>query len=161
MKRIAIALAVATLTVSSIGVASAKPGNGAQKAGLTEASGTNLSCSAGKADAGPQTATGFAVLNAPGKPGSPRKIVGEVAVKDAEPGTYELRLAGPDSGSCGESVGTLVVGQNRQGNASVAAGSQGEGVYYVVLVQRPLADVPAVGSLLFQERYASAPVTLR
>lgn len=161
MKRTVIALAVATLTVSSIGVASARPGNGAQKAGLTEASGANLSCSAGKADADPQTSTGFAVLNAPGKPGSPRKIVGEVAVKDAEPGTYELRLAGPDTGSCGEAVGTLLVGQNRQGNAGVAAASQGEGVYYVVLTRRPLADVPALGTLLFQEHYASAPVTLR
>ena len=163
MKRIVIALTATAMTVAGAGVASAKPdkGNGAQKAGLAAASGlAPVSCTAAKG-AGKQTPTGFAVLNAPGKPGSPKKIVGEVAVKDAEPGTYDLRLAGPksDGTGCGTVVGQLVVGENRHGNASIAAASQGEGAYYVVLTRNPLPQLPV--SLVAQEHYASAPVTLR
>ena len=173
MKRTVIALTVAALAVGGAGVASAKPGksegNGAQKAGLTATSGYDLldSCAAAKPEeAGKQTATGFAVLNAPGKPGSPKKIVGEVAVKDAAPGTYDLRLASPGGDACGESVGTLVVGQNRQGTASIASSERTPGSYYVVLLQSaPLPeDAPLsgeLGALLAQARYASAPVELR
>ena len=173
MKRTVIALTVTALAVGSAGVASAKPGknpgNGAQKAGLTEASGVDLldSCSAADpAEAGKQTATGFAVLNAPGKPGSPKKIVGEVAVKNAEPGVYDLRLASPGGPACGESVGTLAVGDNRQGAASIASAEKAPGSYYVVLLQNaPLPpEIPLpqeLGQLFAQASYASAPVQLR
>lgn len=168
MKRTVIALTVTAMAVGGAGVASAKsgknPGNGAQKAGIGAVSATSTPLSNGcKAaeDAGKQTATGFAVLNAPGKPGSPKKIVGEVALKNAEPGTYDLRLATPASDACGEKIGELVVGTNRQGNASVAAASQGVGRYYVTLTKQTLAGLPLAEGLITQEFYASAPVQLR
>ena len=166
MKRTVIALTVTALAVGGAGVASAKPGknpgNGAQKAGLATSSGLDLldSCTAAKPEeAGKQTATGFAVLNAPGKPGSPKKVVGEVAVKNAEPGVYDVRLAGPGTNKCGDSVGTLAVGENRQGAASIASAEKAPGAYYVVLVQEEA--IPAIGALLAGARYASAPVQLR
>lgn len=168
MKRTVIALTVTALAVGGAGVASAKPGNGqsngAQKAGIGAVSTTSTplssSCTAAEG-AGKQTATGFAVLNAPGKPGSPKKIVGEVALKNAEPGTYDLRLATPASNACGEKIGELVVGANRQGNASIAAASQGVGQYYVTLTQQTLAGVPLAEELVTEQFYASAPVQLR
>jgi hypothetical protein len=166
MKRTVIALTVTALAVGGAGVASAKPGkgpgNGAQKAGLVDSSGLSLLdlCSAADPeDAGKQTATGFAVLNAPGKPGSPKKVVGEVAVKDAEPGVYDVRLASPGGDACGESVGTLAVGENRQGAASITSAEKTPGAYYVVLLQD--APLPEIGGLLAQASYATAPVQLR
>ena len=163
-----IAVTVAALAVGSAGVASAKPGkgqsNGAQKAGIGAVSATSTpltnGCKAAEG-AGKQTATGFAVLNAPGKPGSPKKIVGEVALKNAEPGTYDLRLATPSSDACGEKIGELVVLANRQGSASIAAASRGVGQYYVTLTQQTMAGLPVIEDLVTEEFYASAPVTLR
>lgn len=162
MKRTVIALTVTALAVGSAGIASAKPGksNGAQKAGLAAVDAISPLDSCRHAEgAGKQTPTGFVVLNAPGKPGAPKKIVGELAVKKAEPGTYDIRLAA-ESG-CGEPIGTLVVGQNGQGNASIAAPGEGAGTYYVTLTQQPLAGVPVAESLVTQQFYASAPVQLR
>lgn len=168
MKRTVITLTVTALAVGGAGVASAKPGNGqnngAQKAGIGAVSATSTPLSNGCKAAegtGKQMATGFAVLNAPGKPGSPKKIVGEVALKDAAPGTYDLRLATPASDACGDKIGELVVGANRQGNASVAAASQGVGQYYVTLTQQTFAGLPVVEELVTEEFYASAPVQLR
>lgn len=168
MKRIVIALTVTALAVGSAGVASAepgkKPGNGAQKAGITTSSGNDLLDSCTAADpqkAGKQTSTGFAVLNAPGKPGSPKKIVGEVVLTGAEAGTYDLRLAGPGTSACGDSIGTLVVAGNGHGSASVASGHNAVGDYYVVLVQNLQPEIPLVSGLLAGARYASAPVSLR
>jgi hypothetical protein len=156
MKRTVVAATVIGLALSGAGLASAKPGNGAQKAGLAEASGlTPLGCSAAD-DAGKQTALGFEVLNAPGKPGSPRKVVGEVSVKAAEPGTYDVLLATPSS-SCGDKVGTLTVNEQGHGNAGISAPTAEAGTYYVVLAQPVLdASIPVSA-----QRYASAPVTLR
>lgn len=164
MKRTVIALTVTALAVGSAGGASAKPGkgqdNGAQKAGLSAVEAlVPLSDCTHAEGAGKQTATGFVVLNAPGKPGVPKKIVGEVAVKQAEPGTYDVRLAA-ESG-CGTDIGDLVVGPDGQGNASIAAAGQGAGTYYVTLTQQPLGDVPVAGELVTQQFYASAPVQLR
>lgn len=160
MKRTVIALTVTALAVGGAGVASAKssPGNGAQKAGLAAVDGNSVSGCRAAAGTGSQTATGFVVLNAPGKPGTPKKIVGELAVKQAEPGTYDVRLA---QSGCGDKIGTLVVGQNGQGNASIAAAGKGAGSYYVTLTQQPLAGVPVLESAVTQQSYASAPVQLR
>jgi hypothetical protein len=156
MKRTVIAATVVGLALSGAGLATAKPGNGAQKAGMAEASGSSVTgCSAAPATAGKQTALGFAVLNAPGKPGSPSKIVGEVALKGAKPGTYDVNLA--NGSGCGTKVGTLTVDQQGNGNASVAAPGNGAGTYYVVLTQ-PALDPQLPVSM---ERYASAPVSLR
>ena len=159
MKRTIIAASVLALAAGGVGVASAKPtqSNGAQKAGIAEASGlAPLSCSAADAaEAGKQTALGFAVLNAPGKPGSPRKIVGEVALKGATPGTYDVNLA--KGNGCGTKVATLVVNAHGFGNAALAAPGDGAGTYYVTLTQ-PALDPALPGAL---ESYASAPVARR
>ena len=164
MKRTVIALTIAALAVGSAGVASAKPGkglsNGAQKAGLAAASATSplTPCRAAEG-ARKQTATGFVVLNAPGKPGQAKKIVGEVAVKDATPGTYDVRLA--FERGCGEKVGTLTVGPNRHGNAGIATSYKGQSSYYVTLTRQTLAGAPVVEDLVTEQFYASAPVVLR
>jgi hypothetical protein len=54
-------------------------------------------------------------------------------------------------------VAQLVVGANRNGNASVAAAAAGEGTYYVVITSAVLDPQVPVAT----EQYASAPVTLR
>ena len=163
MKRTVIALTVTALAVGGAGIASAKPGknpgNGAQKAGLAAVSGNNVSGCKAATGTGQQTPTGFVVLNAPGKPGTPKKIVGELAVKQAEPGSYDVRLAA--GSGCGDKVGTLVVGENGQGNASIASAGKGAGTYYVTLTQQPLAGVPVLEGVVTQQSYASAPVQLR
>lgn len=157
MKRTVVAATVIGLALSGAGLASAKPGNGAMKAGLAEASGlVPLGCSAAPSSAGKQTALGFVVLNAPGKPGAPKKIVGEVAVKAAEPGVYDVRLATADN-SCGDKVGTLTVNQQGSGNASIASPTAEAGTYYVVLTQALIDQQIPLGT----ELYASVPVNLR
>jgi hypothetical protein len=158
MKRIVIGVAVVGLVGSGVGLASAKPtqSNGAQKAGIAEVSGNSLTgCSAAPTTTGNQTATGFAVLNAPGKPGSPRKIVGEVALKSAKPGTYDVNLA--NGSGCGTKVATLTVNDQGNGSAAIAAPGNGAGTYYVVLTQPAItAELPGT-----VERYASVAVALR
>ena len=155
MKRTVVAATVIGLALSGAGLASAKPGNGAQKSGLAAKTSYFTCSSAAAAEAGKQTANGFAVLNAPGKPGSPHKIVGEVALKNAPAGSYDVRLASTPN-SCGTSVGSLTVGANGNGNASIAAPGAA-GTYYVVLTQ-PVVVAELPGTV---QRFASAPVTLR
>lgn len=166
MKRTVIALTVTALAVGSAGMASAKPGNGAHKSGLASASGlAPLTCAAAdSAEAGTQTANGFVVLNAPGKPAKQgrnarpdgtHKLVGEVVLKGAEPGSYDVRLA---SGSgCGTEIGTLTVNEQGNGTFSFEDRDKGAGTWNVVLTQ-PLVvnEVP-----VDVQRYASAPVTVR
>ena len=154
MKRTVVAATVIGLALSGAGLASAKPGNGAQKSGLAEVSGlAPLSCSAAPAGTS-QGANGFVVLNAPGKPGSPRKLVGEVSLKNAEPGTYDVSLV--KGSGCGTKVATLTVGENGNGNAHLSA--PGEAATYYVVLTQPLLDAALPGAV---ESYASAPVALR
>lgn len=169
MKRTVIALTVTALAVGGAGVASAKPGNGngAVKAGLEDMGSAPAflgSCSAADESAGKQTANGFVLLNAPGKPakdgkpGATRKLLGEVALKGAAPNSsYKVQLA---SGSgCGELKGTLTTNAQGNGNLSFQDPAKGAGTYYVVLVQEPL---PApLNAVVVQQSYASAPVTVR
>ena len=154
MKRTIIAAAVLGLALSGAGLASAHPGNGAQKAGVASSGIPYLAC-APASGSDSQGTNGFAVLNAPGKPGSPKKIVGELALKNAQPGTYDVSLS--TGTGCGTKVATLTVGANGNGNASVAAAGNGAGQYYVVLTQ-PLLDAALPGSAA---KYASVPVNLR
>ena len=154
MKRTILTAAVLGLALSGAGLASAHPGNGAQKAGVASSGIPYLVCSAASGS-GSQGANGFAVLNAPGKPGSPRKIVGELALRNAQPGTYDVSLS--TGTGCGTKVATLTVGANGNGNASIASAG-GAGSYYVVATQT-LDSALAAQSLPAQ--YASALVSLR
>lgn len=165
MNRTVIALAVTALALGGAGAASAG-GNGAQKSGLVPAAGlAPLTCAAAdRADAGDQAENGFVVLNAPGRPAKEgknsrsdgtHKLLGEVVLRGAAPGMYDVRLA---SGSgCGELLGTLSVNQQGHGTYSFEDRSKGAGTWNIVLTQPLiLGEVP-----LDVQRYASAPVTLR
>ena len=162
MRRIVLASTLTLVAVASTGLAAAGSGkgNGAQKSGLMSTSAWWGACSQASESAGQQTANGFAVLNAPGKPGSApagRKIVGEVALKNAPAGTYDVRLA-TSAYDCGTSVGTLTVNGSGNGNASVSAPG-GAGTYHVVLTQQVSRWFPS--NSVTVQKYASAPVTLR
>ena len=158
MKRLVLASTLTAVALGAAGLAQAG-GNGAQKSGLASPATPPTFCtSATPQEAGKQTAHGFAVLNAPGKPGSPaagRKILGTVALKAAPAGTYDVRLANTAS-SCGTSVGTLTVGQGGNGNVHFSTPG-GAGTYYVVLTQPLVPEIPAITA----QKYATAPVTLR
>jgi hypothetical protein len=153
MKRTVTATAVLGLALAGTGLASAHPGNGSQKSGVASAGIPYLACTAASGT-GTQGANGFAVLNAPGKPGSPKKIVGELALRNAQPGTYDVKLS--TGVGCGTQVATLTVGSNGNGNASIASAG-GAGSYYVVATQT-VASALETQSLPAQ--YASALVTL-
>lgn len=167
MKRTVVVLAVSALAAGSVGTASARPGtgNGAQKSGLTTASGlAPLSCEAADpAVAGRQTAHGFVLLNAPGRPAKQGRharptgthtLLGEVSLRGAAPGAYDVRLA-PGRG-CGETLGTMTVDQNGSGSFRFSRGDKGAGTWHVLLTQRPVAPLP-----LELQQYASAPLTVR
>ena len=172
MKRAVIALTLTAITAASAGAASAQPGNGAQKAGLV-AKGALLTCSAATAaESGRQTANGFVVLNAPGRPAKDakngkaarpdgtRKLLGQVALKSAAPSTaYDVRIV--EGRGCGQSIGTLATNSQGNGNLSFQDTTRRAGTYHVVLLQRPLGQVPVVGGLVTQQAYATAPVTVR
>ena len=153
MKRTVLATAVLGLALGSAGLASAHPGNGAQKAGVASAGIPYLAC-APATGTGSQGANGFAVLNAPGKPGSPRKIVGELALRSAQPGTYDVSLS--TGAGCGSKVATLTVGADGSGNASIASAG-GAGSYFVVATQTIQS---ALAAHVLPAQYASALVTL-
>ena len=153
MKRTILATAVLGLAVSGAGLASAHPGNGAQKAGVASSGIPYLAC-APATGTGSQGANGFAVLNAPGKPGSPLKIVGELALRNAKPGTYDVQLS--TGAGCGTKVGTLTVGTDGSGNASIESAG-GAGSYFVVATQ---TIESALANQTLPAQYASALVTL-
>lgn len=167
MKRTVVALIVTSLGVAGAGVAAAG-GNGAQKAGLAEKSAL-LACSpATAAESGQQTANGFVVLNAAGRPAKQgkkaredgtRKLVGTVALKNAAgSASYDVHVA---TSGCGDRIGTLTTNDQGNGNLSFSEEQLGAGTYYVLLVQRPLPGVPVLGELVRQQQFASAPVTVR
>lgn len=165
MMRTVVALAVTALAAASVGTASARPGNGAQKSGLATATGlAPLACEAADpATAGRQTSHGFVLLNAPGRPakegrnaraGAPARLIGQIALRGAAPGSYDVRLA-PGSG-CGETLGTMTVDQGGTGSFHFSRSDKGAGTWHVLLTQRPVAPLP-----LELQQYASAPVTVR
>ena len=170
MKRMVIALTVTALAVGSAGVASAKPGNGngAVKTGLASNNDSLVllgQCSAADSSAGKQTANGFVVLNAPGtpakgtKPGQTRKLVGEVALKNATANTtYSVQLAAGTAG-CGEEIGELATNPQGNGSFSFQDTTKGAGTYYVVLIQKPLPE--PLDAVAVQQSYASAPATVK
>ena len=172
MKRTVIALTVTALAAAGAGVASAQPGNGAQKAGLAAKSALLACTAATEGESGTQTANGFVVLNAPGRPAKDaknakaarpdgtRKLVGEVALKNAVPNTpYDVHIV--EGSGCGERVGTLTTNGQGHGNLGFEDTTRRAGTYHVVLLRRPLAVVPVVGDVVTQQSFASAPVTVR
>jgi len=154
MKRTVIAATVVSVALGGAGLASAKPaGNGAQKAGLFSAMGLATPLPAGLCSSGtgqPGDATGSVMLNAPGKPGAARKILGEVSLKGGTADTtYDVRLA-TGSSNCGTVVATLTTDAQGYGNAHLTLPVTPETTpYYVVLANGPV------------EAFASSPVTLR
>ena len=163
MKRTLVALVVTLLSATGAGVAVA--GNGAQKSGLMPSAPCGPS-----GGGGTEAANGFVVLNAPGKPGAAHKLVGEVALKNAASGAsyaVEVVPAGtgrltPALGTCGISVGTLVVNEQGNGNLSFQRGDLGSGHYYVTLRWQPPSDAEQLAAQLGEPPFfASAPVELR
>jgi hypothetical protein len=158
MKRILVILAASAVAVGGAGVASAKPGNGngAVKSGLAAVSGLAPAvCQAAPSSAGKQTPNGFVVLNAPGKPGQAHKLIGEVSLKGARPGAYDVRLV--QGAGCGASVGTLTVNEQGNGNLHFEQADKGSGTWHVVLTT-PVLD-PAVP--LGLQQFASAPADVK
>src|SRR4051794_3869084 len=119
-------------------------GNGAQKSGLSLQAGDNNDQCVEGSGAG---TNGFAIVNAPGKPGAARFVNGEVSLKNDSPGnqTYEVYIKDVDHNTC---VPDGMLTTNRQGNGNAHLNTAGtSGTYYVVLQQ--------MGS----EKYATAHVT--
>jgi hypothetical protein len=148
-------------------VATAKPGNGAQRAGLVAAS-TPLAtgCAAADAsDARQQTPNGFVVLNAPGKPAKSgknaredgtRKLLGQITLRGATAGTtYTVLL------NCTERLGELTTDGRGDGSFRFADSSRGAGTYFVALRSTPLAGLPLAEQLLLQDRFVTPAVQVR
>lgn len=110
-------------------VAGTSDGQGAQKTALVRVDGDQNSCDNSGGGAG--SATGFAILNAPGKVGSVSKIVGEVSLKNAEPNTaFEVDLAMDGTCTPAAMLTTNTVG-NGNAHINIAFGSASQ--YWVVL----------------------------
>lgn len=173
MKRTIIASTVVALALSGAGLASAKPqqSNGAQKVTVASAIGFAVDPAGlcGPASTDPAKAAGFAVLNAPGRPAKNgkasgvTKIVGEVALKDAPKGVYQVRLA-KNAAECGETVATLEVRDQGDGtgngNASISYPGT-VGTYRVVILQVPTAGTPLELIPAGLGAFASPVVTLK
>ena len=151
MKKSLVYVAVATLLTGAAVTATAGTvdGQGAQKRSL-DAVTTDVDeqCEeSGSADAATGDGFGFVILNAPGKSGATSRVLGEVALKKAEPKqTFAVFLA--QDGAC-VAAGTLTTNGQGNGNAHIDQPALG-GTYYVVLQD-----------LDNSERYASSPVLLR
>ena len=119
-------------------------GNGAQRSGLSPAQGDNTNqCVVGSGSG----TNGFTIVNAPGKPGAPRFVNGEVSLKRGQPDSAYTVWIVDSSGNCTPdgAIATNTVGN---GNAHLdTAGTSG--TYYIVLQD-------AQGN----EQFASGPVTV-
>src|SRR4051812_28325392 len=118
------AAALAVMTAGPVMAGNAS-GGGAQKAQLTHQS-NSMDCPKG----GPSTSNsaqpnGFAILNSTGKPLSLDSIVGEVSLKNGDPGaTYTVflqRQSMNSNNSCGMMVGTITTNGQGNGNAHVSS----------------------------------------
>jgi len=138
---IAVTLAVATATATGAFAG----GNGAQRSGLSPQSGSMTGdCEPGSGSGG----NGFVILNAPGKPGAAKKLIGEVSLKNATPDTtYMVTVSVGDDNCMPE--GSLTTNGQGNGNAHIADSTLGNGSFYVVLTD-PMGN----------EAFASAPVSV-
>jgi hypothetical protein len=159
VKRLVVGGAVLALAVTGIGTSFAgnDAGQGAQKSTLSAVTAqSGHTCDSSKTDTADDTFNGFVILNGPGKTGSMKKIVGEVSLKNGEPGDYIVYLAQAganegDDGMC-QMTGTLTANQQGNGNSHIDTSKVdipvlGTGGTYYVVLQDPTG-----------ERYASAPV---
>lgn len=146
MRKIIIGGAAAALGVSTLLASGASAGgNGAAVSPLSPQQGSALSgqCVEGDGSGG----NGFVMLNAPGQPGNASKLIGEVSLKNAVPGTYMVEVSVGSNNCMPE--GTLTTNAVGNGNAHIADPTLGSGSFYVVLVD-------SSGN----EQYASQSVTV-
>jgi hypothetical protein len=162
VKRLVVGGAVLALGLAGSGLASAgtDAGQGAQKTALSAVvPQDNHVCDSSETAKEVTGTNGFVILNAPGKVGAVKKIVGEVSLKRGVPGMYTVYLAQAgsaegDDGVC-ELTGTLTANDQGNGNSHIdtnkvdidVPGTGGE--YYVVL-----------RNMTSKEIYASAPVNV-
>jgi hypothetical protein len=121
-------------------------GNGAARSGLSPNTGSdNSECEAGSGAA----TNGFAIFNAPGRPGATIKFNGEVSLKRGAPNTtYDVYLV-PDGGDCEVPAGMITTNGVGNGNAHLAKPGEGAGTYYIVLTD-----------LTGNEQFATGTVTI-
>jgi hypothetical protein len=121
---VTLAVAAATATGAFAG------GNGAQRSGLSPQSGsmTGGQCEEGSGSGG----NGFVILNAPGKPGAAKKLIGEVSLKNATPNTTYMVAVSVGANNC-MPEGALTTNGQGNGNAHIADPSLSNGSFYVVL----------------------------
>ncbi|MCU1602836.1 MAG: hypothetical protein JWO22_3545 [Frankiales bacterium] len=131
-------VAVAGATTASAG------GNGAARSGLSP----TVTDNSQQCDPGTGAGTnGFAIVNAPGKPGEARFVNGEVSLKRGAPSSvYTVWL---NDGSTCLPEGTPVTNGVGNGNHHLNDASLSDGTFYVVLKD-------ASGN----EAFATAPVTV-
>jgi hypothetical protein len=138
---------LATLSLTTMAATGALAGgNGAARSGLSPmTTDDSQQCEAGSG-AGEN---GFAIVNAPGKPGEARFVNGEVSLKNGAPNaTYMVKLS--DGDAC-LPEGMLTTNGQGNGNAHLNdATLTGGGTFFVVLVD----------ASTMKEAYATAPVTV-
>jgi hypothetical protein len=120
-------------------------GNGAARSGLSPTSGSTTSgqCVQGSGAGG----NGFAILNAPGRPGAAFKLIGEVALQNATPDTtYTVNVSVAGSNKC-MPEGVIDTNGVGNGNAHLADSSLGSGSFYVVIQDATGNEVFASGPL--------------
>src|SRR3954454_648847 len=129
-----IAVTLAAATAAATGAFAGNPdSNGAQRSGLsivTSDDPTNDQC-----QAGPGAGTnGFAIFNAPGKPGATIKFNGEVSLKRGAPDPLNTVNPEPEANThCKTPAGMLATNTVGTGNTHPVNPGEGEGQYYVVL----------------------------
>src|SRR3954453_23509286 len=120
-----------TVATATAAIAGNPASNGAQRSGLSaNTGGDNNECVAGS---GAGT-NGFAIFNAPGKPGATIKFNGEVSLKRGAPDTvYTVYLEPEGSNHCKTPAGMLATNTVGNGNTHLVKPGEGAGQYYVVL----------------------------
>src|SRR3954454_5115863 len=96
VRKIVVGGMAAALGLSAVLAAGAfAGGNGAQRSGLSPTAGS----SGDQCQRGTGAATnGFVMLNAPGKPGAAKKLLGEVSLKNGSPNTTYMVFVAKDDG---------------------------------------------------------------
>lgn len=139
-------LLLASVAVLAIGAATSASagGNGAARTGLSATTTQSTDqCVPGSGSG----ENGFAIVNAPGKPGEPRFVNGEVSLKRGEPNSvYTVWIN--DGDKC-LPEGMLTTNAEGNGNHHLNDASLGKGTFYVVLQD-------SKGN----EAFATAPVTV-
>ena len=128
----AVALGVSTAAAS--GAFAGNPdSNGAQRSGLSVVSDSSPGSDQCRSGDG-SGSNGFAIFNAPGKPGATIKFNGEVSLKRGAPNdVYKVFLEPEGSNHCVDPAGVINTNEVGNGNAHLVKPGEGAGEYYVVL----------------------------